>query len=52
MTDLFSERAEDYDAENIAMELSSAIGSTILKQIPFHEDMDVMDFGAGTGLRG
>ena len=50
MTDLFKERAEGYDSKDLAKELSSAIGATLLSKIPFHEQMHVMDFGAGTGL--
>ncbi len=34
----------------IAKELSTGIGATLLKEIPFHDRMEVMDFGAGTGL--
>jgi|GEM_PF-5045000 len=30
--------------------LSSAIGSSIIEHIPLHDQMRVMDFGAGTGL--
>jgi predicted TPR repeat methyltransferase len=48
--DLFKERAEGYDSKDLAKELSSAIGATLLSKIPFHEQMHVMDFGAGTGL--
>jgi putative AdoMet-dependent methyltransferase len=50
VTDLFKERAETYDSRDIAKELSTGIGATLLKEIPFHDGMEVMDFGAGTGL--
>lgn len=50
LTDLFKEKAEGYDSEDWAKELSSVIGTIILSKIPFHEQMHVMDFGAGTGL--
>lgn len=30
--------------------ISKAIGESILKTVPLHQDMLVMDFGAGTGL--
>lgn len=50
MTDLFKEKAESYDSEDWSKELSSAIGAAILSKIPFHDQMHVMDFGAGTGL--
>lgn len=50
MADLFKEKAETYDSEDLAKELSSAIGGAILKKVSFHDRMHVMDFGAGTGL--
>jgi putative AdoMet-dependent methyltransferase len=50
MTDLFSEKAQDWDKDEMKKQLSSAIGSEILKQIPVNKSMKVMDFGAGTGL--
>ena len=49
MTDLYKEKAENYDSEDWAKELS-AVGEMILSEIPFHDQMHVMDFGAGTGL--
>ncbi len=50
MADLFNEKAKDWDASEMKRLISSAVGSTILKHIPLHPQMDVMDFGAGTGL--
>jgi len=50
MTDLFNEEAKDFDADEMRKMLSSAIGSSILEYIPLHDQMHVMDFGAGTGL--
>lgn len=50
MTDLFKERAASYDSQDMAKELSSAIGTSLLAEIDFHDQMHVMDFGAGTGL--
>jgi len=50
MSDLFTEKAKDWDADDMRKKLSSSIGSSIVEQIPFHGKMDVMDFGAGTGL--
>ncbi len=49
MTDLFKEKAETYDSKDWEKEVS-AIGEMILSEIPFHDQMHVMDFGAGTGL--
>lgn len=50
MTDLFKEKAENYDADDWSKEISSVIGAVLLSKIPFHDQMHVMDFGAGTGL--
>ena len=50
MTDLFEEKANDWDMRDHVQALSDAIGAAILKKIPFTETMTVMDFGAGTGL--
>ncbi len=50
MPDLFDEKAKEWDTNDMVKELSLAIGSSILKHITFHDQMDVMDFGAGTGL--
>ncbi len=50
MTDLFDEKSKDWDANEMIAMLSSAIGSSILENIPLHDQMQVMDFGAGTGL--
>jgi 2-polyprenyl-3-methyl-5-hydroxy-6-metoxy-1,4-benzoquinol methylase len=50
MTELFNEKAKDWDANKMIKMLSSAIGSSILEHISLHDQMRVMDFGAGTGL--
>ena len=50
MSDLFTEKAQTWDADDMVVKLSSAIGSSILKNVPFDSQMDVLDFGAGTGL--
>ena len=50
MTDLFNEKAKDWDANEMRTMLSSAIGLSILAHVSLHEQMRVMDFGAGTGL--
>lgn len=50
MTDLFEEKAKDWDANDRRTKLASAIASSILKQVPLHEQMTALDFGAGTGL--
>lgn len=50
MSDLFEEKARDWDVNEMVRNLSSAIGSAILNNISMTESMSVMDFGAGTGL--
>ena len=50
MSDLFDNKAADWDAGELKQKLSQAIGSAIVKQLPLNHEMSVMDFGAGTGL--
>jgi putative AdoMet-dependent methyltransferase len=50
MADLFEEKAKDWDMNEMVLGLSSAIGSAIKEQVELNETMQVMDFGAGTGL--
>jgi len=50
MVDLFNEKASDFDASDMIKKLSSAVGLSILDKVKFHDQMVVMDFGAGTGL--
>ena len=50
MTDLFNEKAKDWDDNEMRTILSSAIGSAILEHVALHDQMRVMDFGAGTGF--
>jgi putative AdoMet-dependent methyltransferase len=50
MSQYFDEKAADWDADDRRRQLSSAIGSSILAQVPLHDRMEVLDFGAGTGL--
>ena len=50
MTDLFDEKSKGWDADKTVKTLSSAIGSLILEKVPLSNQMNVMDFGAGTGL--
>ena len=50
MTDLFKEKAKDWDANERRKQLSQGIGGAILKNVALNDQMHVMDFGAGTGL--
>lgn len=50
MSDLFKEKAQEWDVNQMVQQLSAGIGTAILDNIKFNEEMQVMDFGAGTGL--
>jgi len=50
MSQYFDEKAADWDADDRRRQLSLAIGSSILAQVSLHDRMEVLDFGAGTGL--
>lgn len=50
MTDLFQEKAQDWDVNDVVKALSKGIGSAILNNVTLDKSMHVMDFGAGTGL--
>ena len=50
MADLFSEKAKDWDVNDMVVQLSNATSKAILDNIDFKPGMKVMDFGAGTGL--
>lgn len=50
MTDLFTEKAKDWDANDMVVRLSTAISSAISNNVVLNDEMQVMDFGAGTGL--
>lgn len=50
MTDLFSEKAKDWDQDDFKTRLSRGIGNAMLSNVQFDADMELMDFGAGTGL--
>ena len=50
MTDLFKDKAQDWDANDMVKGLSIGIGSAIHANVNFNQRMVVMDFGAGTGL--
>lgn len=50
MTDLFKEKAQDWDANDMVRDLSIGIGAAIHANVKLDNSMTVMDFGAGTGL--
>lgn len=50
MADHFSEKAKEWDVNEMVVQLSQATSAAILDKIEFNDQMQVMDFGAGTGL--
>ncbi|MDH3342831.1 MAG: methyltransferase domain-containing protein [Gammaproteobacteria bacterium] len=50
MSDHFNEKAKNWDTDEMVKKLSSAIGASVLESTSLNDNMDVMDFGAGTGL--
>ena len=50
MSDLFHKKAADWDGQTIPQQLSQTIGPEMIKRLNLSPDMEVMDFGAGTGL--
>ena len=50
MSDLFNEKAKEWDQNEMVLQLSKGTSTAILENINFSDDMQVMDFGAGTGL--
>lgn len=50
MTDLFKDKAEDWDARPVPAIISQGVGEALLSAVTLSADMHVMDFGAGTGL--
>ncbi len=50
MSDYFNEKAQNWDVDDRVKQLSTAVGSSIIEHVPLNAQMEVMDFGAGTGL--
>jgi len=50
MSDLFNKKAGDWDTQSIPQQLSKTIGPALINNVTLDPDMEVMDFGAGTGL--
>ena len=48
--DFFKHKAESYEQDNSRVENVQTIASSILSRIDLKPDMDIMDFGSGTGL--
>ena len=50
MTDLFEDKARDWDTRPVPAQISAGVGAALLARVPLRPDLRVMDFGAGTGL--
>lgn len=50
MTDLFEDKAEDYDTRPLPQQISEGVFGAITSNVELSPDLTVMDFGAGTGL--
>lgn len=46
----FDNRAESWDSSSMRVQLAQNIYNAIVKAVPLTKEMDVIDFGAGTGL--
>lgn len=50
MTDLFSEKAQDWDSRPVPAQISEGVYRAISENVPLSPTLRVLDFGAGTGL--
>ena len=50
MTDLFADKADDWDDRPLPAQISEGVFAAIEDAITLSPDQTVMDFGAGTGL--
>ncbi len=50
MTDLFEEKAHDWDTRPIPVQISEGVTRALAEHVTLRDDLTVMDFGAGTGL--
>jgi len=50
MTDLFEEKAQDWDSRPIPLQISEGVVAAIRRSVPLTPAHRVLDFGAGTGL--
>ncbi|MCA9560742.1 MAG: methyltransferase domain-containing protein [Myxococcales bacterium] len=50
MTDLFEEKAHDWDTRPIPVQISEGVARALAEHVKLDDQMTVMDFGAGTGL--
>ncbi|HIP54670.1 MAG TPA: class I SAM-dependent methyltransferase [Sulfurimonas autotrophica] len=52
MQDHFKEKAQNWDSGNIRVNGAKIIANAIEKEIPLNKNMEILDFGVGTGLLG
>jgi len=50
MTDLFHDKASDWDARPVPQQISEGVFRALTAAVPLAESLTVLDFGAGTGL--
>ncbi|MCA9659774.1 MAG: methyltransferase domain-containing protein [Myxococcales bacterium] len=50
MSDLFQDKADDWDTRPIPAQISEGVFASLHEHVALTEDLRVMDFGAGTGL--
>jgi len=50
MTDLFKDRAADYDARPVPQQISEGVTTALQERVALSPGLTVLDFGAGTGL--
>lgn len=50
MSDLFQDRAADWDSQPVPLQISEGVSRALLDAVPLDPSLRVMDFGAGTGL--
>lgn len=52
MQDLFEEKAKTWDKGDVQTNTAHAIANAIKEKVELTKDMDILDFGVGTGLLG
>lgn len=50
MSDLFRDKAADWDARPVPLQISEGVFAALTKNVALDPSLTVMDFGAGTGL--
>lgn len=50
MTDLFVDKAHDWDTRPVPLQIAEGVGAALRARVALGAEMRVMDFGAGTGL--